>query len=290
MRLVLATSLAWAIALMCVGGIIIYGTTGFSPIVQTGELDGASAYTDVDHPDQERLRQALSHIHGRPEEKTLSVLGWVMNQIPVREDGPLLSSWEMIRNGRNGTGLLCAGMAQIFRDALLSIGIPARKVILKRSVFDITDTHATVEVWINGKWRIYDPTFHVAIRAGDERVGASEVREWILHGKGKPVAIEFLGEVAYPARIESYHIRYEAHFNNAFVELRRAYPRFLQPVVDAGVWLGARHIHAYERYSNLSYTDYAVYHVLWGTVVYALPLLSLVLAICLAILSRKVVR
>lgn len=152
---------------------------------------------------------------------------------PANAEPRALKTLAAVMNDERNKGLLCAGMAHVYRDALLSQGIQARKVVLKRQRYGREDTHVTVEAWINGKWRIYDPTFHITLKSNGERIGAFDAQDWVLYGKGKPFTIEFLGDVAYPARVETYHVRYEAHFNNVFVELRSgSFPR---------------HIHAYRK-------------------------------------------
>lgn len=233
MRSAALTSLVWSVALAVVLIFALRATTGFSPIVERPDLDSASAYTVS--PDLVRIAPP---IHGTDEERTLQILRFVMND-------------------ESNKGLLCAGMAQVFRDALLSIGIPARKIVLKRNLFDTFDTHVTVEAWINGKWRIYDPTFHIKVNAS-----AYEVRDWELKGKGKPLKIEFLGEVAYPARLETYPLRYEAHFNNVFVELRSG-------------WIRPRHVLAYKADHDLSPHEHGLFSWAMFTLLFVLPAIAL---------------
>jgi hypothetical protein len=206
----------------------MYANTGLTRISPMEGLSQAFAY----HPritvqaDREMFLKEIPAGSTDREAEVLRILEWVMNQIPSVESNYERSSWKMIENGRAGRGLICAGMAQVFADALLSHGIPARRVFLQRSVFDNVASHVTVETWVNGKWRVYDPTFHVALRSGGQRVGITEARAWFLKGRGQPIKFEFLGDVKYPARLQTYPLPLEAMMTHAFVYMQRdAFPR-----------------------------------------------------------------
>jgi hypothetical protein len=205
--------------------LLLIGSTGLVRIAPAADLASSSAYhSEVIHAgDREQFRREIGPLPDGEEERVLAILKWVMNQIPKVENRYAKSSWQMVIDGRAGKGLLCSGMAQIFFDALLAHGIPARKVILQRNLFDSFDAHTTVEAWVNGKWRLYDPTFHMTIRSAGRRIGVFEGRDWFLKGKGDPVTFEFLGEVQYPARTQSYPVRYEALLNNVYIDLREKY-------------------------------------------------------------------
>jgi hypothetical protein len=218
-RVAVVSCLSLLFSLLLAVGYVVKNTIGFSPWRQMEGLERAEAFTVP--PEITFVRDDLN-----AEARALKALLEVMND-------------------ERNKGLLCAGMAHLYRDALLSIGIPARKVILKHQKFSTLDSHVTVEAWINGGWRIYDPTFHITLKRGGERIGAFEAQDWAVFGKGKPFSIEFLGAVLYPARIEKYPLRYEAHFNNVFIELRSgSFPR---------------HIHAYRKEDNRARHAYSLF-------------------------------
>lgn len=202
-------------------------TTGLVRIAPMEGLSARSAHNAevTVLSDRDKFAIALADISGGDERIVLKTVEWVMNRIPTVGNHYRKSSWDMLE-ARDGQ--LCSGMAQILVDALLSKGIPARRVFLQFALFDNLKTHVTVEVWVHGRWRVYDPTFHIALRAGKERVGVFEAREWFLKRRGSPVELEFLGDVAYPARIEKYQLPFEAHLNHIFVDLRQpTFPRQL---------------------------------------------------------------
>lgn len=63
------------------------------------------------------------------------------------------------------TGVLCQGLAWVYQDLLLSFGIPAREVGLYSNISNVAaPTHASVEVYVNNRWIVMDPTFNIAMR------------------------------------------------------------------------------------------------------------------------------
>lgn len=108
-------------------GYFLKETVGFSPHLEMDGLENSTAFTVP--PEIQFVYNPVN-----AEERTLKTLAAVMND-------------------ERNKGLLCAGMAHIYRDALLAQGIPARKVVLKREKMSTHDSHVTVEAWINGKWR-----------------------------------------------------------------------------------------------------------------------------------------
>jgi hypothetical protein len=203
---------------------------GLQRIVPVDRTQDADQYhREVFNPaDLPKLREQL-HAEGITklggEEQVLATLRWVMSQTAKVEHNSAEGGWAVLQSIRQGAGMLCASTAELFRDALLAVDVPARKVFLIRDVFG-GDSHATVEAWVGGKWRLYDPTFHVALKSVDsgDRLGILDAQRWFVEGVGKSVEFEFLGEVKYPVRLERYYIRYEALLNNVFIELRRGAP------------------------------------------------------------------
>lgn len=215
-------------------------------LIPVEDINTATSYQRrVAAEDLEKFRAATAPVvvgAADEETKVLRILAWVMNQVGTVENFAAPSSWQMVEATRAGRGLTCGGLATIFRDALLANGIPARRVTLWRNFGDLFDTHVTVEAYVGGHWRVYDPTFHVALRSAGERVGAFEAREWFIKGRGQPVVFEFLGSVRYPVRLETYPTNVPVLFNNVFVETRRVSPHFGN-LPKIGRWLGREYIY-----------------------------------------------
>lgn len=259
----------------------------------TQSLQAQTAYYPMLSVESDRayFRQELADLVEREpttEAKVLSVLSWVMNQFSRVENSQDESSHDMVLRGQTGGGTLCGGMAQVFRDALLAVDIPARTISFQRNPFDTLDTHMSVEAWVDGKWRMFDPTFHIALRVGGqdgEYVGVLEAREWYLMGRGQPVEIVFLGEVAYPARLENNPLRYSAYFDNVYVNLRGQSSLIdTLPVV--------RRLHRWtlvypEDERGLSHKAQNFYRALFTIVVLVLPMINLVLMGLLLLVGRR---
>lgn len=191
----------------------------------------------------------------------------------------------MVEIGRAGGGLIGTGMAQVFRDALLANSIPARKIVLQRNISDTFDTHVTVEVWVDGKWKLFDPIFHIALRKNDERIGAFAARDWFIKGQGRRVELEFLGEVKYPARVTTYPIRYEIHLNNVYVDRYRDIG-IVGDIPIVGRWLSRELAYPIED-RGLSTMAQDFYRFLYYTTLVVLPVINLLLLLTMWLIWRK---
>jgi len=266
---------------------------GLQKIVPVDRIRDADQYhRKVFEPtDLPRLREQL-HAEGITkldgEQKVLATLRWVMSQTDKVEHNSSEGGWAVLQSVRRGEGMLCASTAELFRDALLALDVPARKVFLFRDVFG-GDSHATVEAWVKEKWRMYDPTFHIALKTveGGDRLGILDAQRWFVQGAGREVQFEFLGEVKYPVRLERYYIRYEALLNNVFIELSRGAP-FLRYVPWARPWVGP--VWGYERSlgDRARTKHYDVYSWLYYFAMVAVP--TLAVALVFGIVGLVVVR
>lgn len=114
-------------------------------------------------------------------------------------------------------GKNCNGMSELFLHALRVQGYKARKLFVVKSIGDPYATHTLVEVFENNKWVIYDPTFNVSFKKDDQLLGAVDISKSLIDGSFKQIEPVFYGEVAYPARLETYPIYWLAHFNNVLM-------------------------------------------------------------------------
>ena len=154
------------------------------------------------------------------EEKVIAILQWIMNQVKKVEPEESNSPYKILINAqKENKGALCSGMARIFFESLTVSGLPARLILLNRNIFDNYDSHVTVEVFINGKWRIYDPTFNVSFKNSnnDDKLSAQEISKLLVSGKSNEIIPVFYGNVAYPPRLENFYINYYSVCNNVFV-------------------------------------------------------------------------
>jgi len=121
------------------------------------------------------------------------------------------------RHAQAGGGLVCEGMAKFYHGVLLAHGFEARIVGLKRNLLDIYDTHTTVEVLVDGKWVIFDPTFNVSYQRNGKLLSAQEIKQSFYEGSFAVITPRFYGEVRYPARLENYYMNWLPLFNNVLI-------------------------------------------------------------------------
>jgi hypothetical protein len=99
----------------------------------------------------------------------------------------------------DGDGHLCQGLAFIYIITLKAFQIESRYVGLfeKTASEGILNSHATVDVWINGRWVAIDPTFNMTLRdSSGDFISWEQAREIYLSGG----SFEFRDEGAKPGR------------------------------------------------------------------------------------------
>src|SRR4051812_30860367 len=98
--------------------------------------------------------------------KYVGTLRWSMDQVTSVEPASVSTDAEaLLKAVRSGEGALCDQMSLLYTAGLASLGLPARTVWLYRNL-PSRDTHSFVEVPLNGKWVILDPTFGVVYEDG----------------------------------------------------------------------------------------------------------------------------
>lgn len=143
----------------------------------------------------------------------------IMNFVSGKKKGRQKSDHiqDIFDHAKAGGGLSCAGMAELFLHALRAQGYKVRKLFVVKSIGDPYATHTLVEVFENNKWVIYDPTFNVSFKKNGQILGAVDISKSLIDGSFKQIEPVFYGEVAYPARLETYPIYWVAHFNNVLM-------------------------------------------------------------------------
>jgi hypothetical protein len=205
--------LACLLCLMVVGGIVgavlLRGSGAFMRFQAADDLD------EVTSPFDSTAALALAAKFDGTDHRAL--LRELMNSVSTIGFESSDDLVELYRHAQAGGGLLCGKMAELFFNLSRANGIPARIVVLRRHLFDIYDTHTTVEVCEQGRWVIYDPTFHVSFRHKGELQGATEIQQALVEGYADEIEPVFYGDVAYPARLEDYYTHWLPLSNNVLV-------------------------------------------------------------------------
>lgn len=210
-------------------------------------------------------------------ERSLGALRWTMNAVSGVEPSRLTDPGAILRAVDAGRGLLCGGMATLYRSVLATVDVPNRLITLSRNIFDETDTHVTVEALVDGRWVLLDPTFHISFRTpGGAFLSAQDVKAHLFGGRRDEVRVTFLGEVAYPARYDKYYMDLLACFNNVFVAEDGSRHRLLRlpPLV---YWFGGTRY--YERLPQESVSHLKFMNQYYFVSVVLLPALILIAAL-----------
>jgi hypothetical protein len=235
----------------------------FARFVPTDEVDSfVPAY------DPKSLDELTTDFRG---DDYLQLLERVMNCVGKCEVGPTKNIHAVCEHVRRGGGLLCSGMATLYYHVLRAHGIQARRVYLSKALFDGNDTHVTVEVLVEDRWVIADPTFHVGFELHGELVGAHAIANALLDGSSASIRPRFYGPVRYPPRLEVYYLHWLPLFNNVVIPDRdQSGHRWWTKVPPFRYWFGP--IMYVQTTRNLSYEHFRFQDRLYFGCVVLLPL------------------
>ncbi len=230
------------------------------------------------------MRRAGIARGGRPDEEVVrDVLRWTMSQAGATGNGVTTfraSARDQLEFARAGGGLNCSQMGLIFHAALHALGFRARLVTLMadaspRVFLAGVDTHQTVGVLLDGRWIVFDPTFHVSFAREGRLLSAREVQHALLAGEHvEPV---FHGEVRYPARLETYPVSWKKLYRHVFLA-RDASESLAARVPPVRFWAGPAFLYADDGASAVAGWMGAIYF----TLVVLLPAVLLLLGALLA--------
>lgn len=176
----------------------------------------------------------------------------IMQEVKTAEGSAFDSSLDLMDLIQSGRGLLCGGMSAVYFNSLVAQGYRARIVSWFRHQGITPDSHITVEIFENGRWVLYDPTFNTAFLKDGTRLGAKELQNIFLTENSSRVKLDFFGEVNYPARLEDYYINWQPLVNNVFVVGRSVsisrdrFGLFLAKFPPFRYWFGP--VYFYEKY------------------------------------------
>lgn len=154
-------------------------------------------FEQMDHPrlkqllDQEHLDQVVD-LEASPFVQILSLKDWVAGQWPAGNPDPYppwdaLTILDWIRSGK--TGGFCGQYAQVFLQALASVGIQARYVEI--GSVDNPYAHYVTEVWSTdlGKWVLMDPDYNLHFERDGVPLGVLEIHDTLLDGSADRLTV-----------------------------------------------------------------------------------------------------
>ena len=246
LRIVLAVVLSLALGLLGLDVLGFWWLRDNGADVRFIVVDDLAA---VDPP-QPFERGAAGFAREFPGADPLEILASVMNRVAAVESGPSGDPQVTLEHVRNGGGLVCSGMATLYAAALHDAGYRARIVSLRRNILDPYDSHTTVEVFLDGAWRLIDPTFGVSWVRNGEILSAWQVRAETLEGDLDSVEVVSHGEFVYPASLGDYYMDWPLLFNNVRVyasgEADPSWRGKLARLPPARYWTGPRFYMQYD--------------------------------------------
>jgi hypothetical protein len=129
-----------------------------------------------------------------------------------------VENYKLIVSGR--LPQLCTGMALTYIGLLQSFGIPARLVnVASREAVNLIkfpepnskksiDTHSIVEVFLDGRWIIQDPTFNIQWELDGKALNVLELREAFL-SKKNPIPVSNDRKIFRGRSVQRYYIPYQ---------------------------------------------------------------------------------
>jgi hypothetical protein len=237
-------------------------------------------HTIVPSHDPRHLEELAKGFHGLDH---LTLLEQVMDLVGKCEPGPSTDVLHALEHVRRGGGLLCSGMANLYFNVLRLNGFIARRTYLMRHLFDRNDTHVTVEVLVDGKWIIFDPTFHVGFEKNGQLIGAQTISESLHDGSFNTIKPRFYGSVRYPPRLETYYTHWLPLFNNVLIPDRdQPYLSLWARIPPLRYWCGP--VMYFQKVPNVSYEHLRFQDGLYFLFVVVLPL-ALLGMICMSVLT-----
>jgi hypothetical protein len=115
----------------------------------------------------------------------------------------------------------CGYIAEVLREALMSMGYVCRSIALKGARGDGNgDEHSVVETWSNQcrKWVVMDPTLNMYFLKGSTPLNAFELRQEWFYDKGKELTI-VIGKEGQKHKTSEMPIKRETHRGFGTLEL-----------------------------------------------------------------------
>lgn len=175
----------------------------------------------------------------------------------------------------------CSRIADRFRQVLGQLGMPTRKVVLFRNLFDSLDSHVSVEVEMDGRWVVLDPTLGLSYEdEGGRLLSAQEIKARLFLGGRDAVRVVIAGG----SPVRPFYMDSRAFYNNVFLRAddRNTWWRQLPPL---RYWLGPRM--SYQTVTRESDDHVRFQRMLYFLVIVILPSAQLLL---MALVLRRMFR
>jgi hypothetical protein len=207
------------------------------------------------------------------ERRALSVLMRTMNSVSKVEGGFCPVEFTALRQWVRTHGVLCGGMAYLYHGYLDQAGIPNRIARFATGPAPSANAHVTVEVALNGRWVLLDPTFHVRFWHNGRALSARDMMNLYYRHESSHIQTQFMGDVLYPVRIEVYYIDYflltqylyyVEHTNlisENFFDKRRSYGPIIRSLYEPIIYFYQKSLYALPDNLAISHEMIRQYHI-----------------------------
>jgi hypothetical protein len=161
-------------------------------------------------------------------------LGNQLSQVAVYS-GPE-RGYDLLRYGMQGGGVACGSVSDMFREAMVLLGVPSRSVELSQSDFR-QRTHAVVEAQLEGGWRVLDPTFNATYEGPGGALGVEDIQHALAAGTQEIRAV-WHGPRRFAADFEPHARVWQLYFANAYVYETGGTPQFWRRLPPWRYWTG----------------------------------------------------
>lgn len=131
-------------------------------------------------------------------DKAVALRNMLHTRVPVAVPNKDRSWKRMYREYRRAImdpafGHICGGLQKLYMAALKAHGIRSRRVSMFVTVSDATDplhSHATVDVFLDGRWIAMDPTYNFSLRHDGQQIGWLDAADLLESGHRVSVETE----------------------------------------------------------------------------------------------------
>lgn len=188
-------------------------------------------------PEFVKLVQNLSVIDD-PLKKAIIIRNHVFSHITLMlpEDYPRVPLENLCENyvysyKNKEYGHLCGGLTILFQSICEAFEIPTRYVGLFDEIDYDYNSHATAEVFYNGKWIVMDPTFNVMAKYDGEYISYAELRVLASEGKSNDVTWDSNGyDIPDIRKIQNYYIGMDKLTN--YIAIQKARVRHNDEIIE----------------------------------------------------------
>ncbi len=195
---------------------------------QPGELESswyASSFGLLSLQMKRELREQIAPVvesSSSDLEKYIAIRSWVHEQLSQKQESEKAITTDnpvqILDQAREGRKIFCGDYTLLYISLCHSVNLPARHISIWGNSTVGASSHAIVEVYIDGKWVVMDPTFDVHFMIGEELTSALDIHDYLYSNKTQKGKLKMVGkrrttELIYMPYIFSYDLLLYSVYN-----------------------------------------------------------------------------